>query len=192
MRLKLFQNSDLLIFNFSSLFIHVLNSKLQISKEREGGLNRRHRLSAEQRRQPQTEIPRREGDGVGSSRQRGTLNSEVCPEGAEIGFRDGACSVCTGYRLHPSAHNFAPIERERERPRVAQQRDEQRWKSVYVRAFICEWMSERVKDNNKRDEHGRTKMQRERERIRRSKLYTARNIRYEYREKGNALENKFL
>lgn len=33
-----------------------------------------------------------------------------------------------------------------------------------MRAFICEWMSERVKDNNKRDEHGRTKMQRERER----------------------------
>lgn len=61
-----------------------------------------------------------------------------------------------------------------------------------MRAFICEWMSERVKDNNKRDEHGRTKMQRERERIRRSKLYTVRNIRYEYREKGNALENKFL
>lgn len=104
------------------------------------------------------------------------MNSEVCPEGAEIGFRDGACSVCTGYRLHPSAHNFAPIERERERPRVAQQRDEQRWKSVYVRAFICEWMSERVKDNNKRDEHGRTKMQRERERESADRSCTPRGI----------------
>lgn len=44
-----------------------------------------------------------------------TLNSEVCPEGAEIGFRDGACSVCTGYRLHPLCTQFCPY---RERPRV--------------------------------------------------------------------------
>lgn len=111
----------------------MLNSKLQISKEREGGLNRRHRLSAKQRRQPQTEIPRREGDGVGSSRQRGTLNSEVCPEGAEIGFRDGACSVCTGYRLHPSAHNFAFIKRERERGQGLHSRGMNR----DGRAFMC-------------------------------------------------------
>lgn len=65
------------------------------------------------------------------------------------------------YRLHPSAHNFAPIERER--GLAAYQRDEQRWtKMRRDRAFMCEWMSKRAKDNNKRDEQRWGERKRER------------------------------
>lgn len=59
------------------------------------------------------------------------MNSEVCSKGVEIGFRDGACSVCTGYRLHPSAHTVPslyrePEERERESRVVIRERERKR------------------------------------------------------------------
>lgn len=64
------------------------------------------------------------------------------------------------YRLHPSAHNFAPIERERGQgsgciPEGWTEMDEDAERS-------CEWMSERAKDNNKRDEQRWGERKRER------------------------------
>lgn len=65
-------------------------------------------------------------DGVGSPGQRGALNSEVGSKGVEIGFRDGACSVCTGYQLYPCAHNSAPIEADRDKGRCTRGRSSER------------------------------------------------------------------
>lgn len=134
------------------------------------------------------------------------MNSEVQPRrGLKSALETARVVFARVYRLHPSAHNFAPIERQRERKRgakglVAQQRDEQR-RTKIARLSACvrlyERVDERVKDNNKRETN--KDAERKRERMlpldtRRSMLYTARNIRYDGRisEKGNALENKFL
>lgn len=89
------------------------------------------------------------------------MNSEVQPRrGLKSALETARVVFARVYRLHPSAHNFAPIERQRERKRgakglVAQQRDEQR-RTKIARLSACvrlyERVDERVKDNNKRDE----------------------------------------
>lgn len=74
--------------------------------------------------------------------KEGRLNSEVQPRrGLKSALETARVVFARVYRLHPSAHNFAPIERQRERKRgakglVAQQRDEQRWTKI-ARLSAC-------------------------------------------------------
>lgn len=123
----------------------------------------------------------------------------LSPEGAEIGFRDGACSVCTGLPTASLCTQFCPY-RERERPRVwlhtrGMNRDGRRCGEI-ARLCASGWASERkiiIRETNKDEERERENVSAATLDIRRSML-SARNIRYDARisEKGNALENKFL
>lgn len=122
----------------------------------------------------------------------------LSPEGAEIGFRDGACSVCTGLPTASLCTQFCPY-RERERPRVwlhtrGMNRDGRRCGEI-ARLCASGWASERkiIREMNKDEERERENVSAATLDIRRSML-SARNIRYDARisEKGNALENKFL